>query len=204
MFSGLIETKTKILAIEQEADGILLRLARPEQFDDLAIGDSVASNGCCLTIVALDEQSMSFQAGEETLAKTTLGQLQVGSLVNSERALALGDRLGGHLVSGHVDGVGRLSSRRDHDDWSDMVFECPEKMLRQMAPKASITVQGVSLTLVDVTDTGFSVALIPHTLAETTLGELQLGDSVNLETDILAKYVEQQLKGVITALPSQN
>lgn len=194
MFSGLIEAKTPIERIEPEPGGIRIRVTRPAQFDDLSLGDSIATSGCCLTIVDLDATSMSFQAGEETLSKTKLGRLVASDPVNCERSLALGDRLGGHLVTGHVDGLGRLRTRSDQAEWADMVFEAPSALIRQMASKGSITVDGVSLTLVDVTDETFSVALIPHTLQHTTLGELQPGDVVNLETDLLAKYVQQQLR----------
>jgi riboflavin synthase len=137
---------------------------------------------------------MTFQAGEETLSRTTLGGITVGSLVNCERAMRLGDRLGGHLVSGHIDAVGEVTRRTDDADWSKIFFSAPPQLMRQMVSKGSIAVDGVSLTLVDVTDTEFSVALIPHTLAVTTLGTLRVGDRVNLETDLLAKYVQRQLE----------
>lgn len=195
MFSGLVETQTEVIELIKEADGVRLRLARPNSFDDVQLGDSIATNGCCLTVVAFDEQSMDFQAGEETLSKTTLGQLSKGSSVNCERSLALGDRLGGHLVTGHVDGQGKLASRKESGEWCNMVFKADLRLLRQMANKGSIAVDGVSLTLVEVTDETFSVALIPHTLQATTLGALAEGDAVNLETDLLAKYVERQLAG---------
>lgn len=196
MFSGLVEAKTAVAGVIAEEGGIRLVLDRPGDYADIALGDSVAVSGCCLTVVEANAHSLHFQAGRETLAKTTLGSLQVGGFVNCERSLALGDRLGGHLVTGHVDGVGRLSQRVDLAEWSDMTFSCPAWMSRQMVPKGSITVAGVSLTLVTAAETSFSVALIPHTLQETTLGDLQAGDSVNLETDLLAKYVQRQLGGL--------
>tara|TARA_R110002095_G_scaffold106861_1_gene93692 strand:+ start:309 stop:920 length:612 start_codon:yes stop_codon:yes gene_type:complete len=194
MFSGLIEAKPTVLRIVPETAGIRLVLQRPESFEDLSMGASIAVQGCCLTIVAFSSTEMEFQAGEETLSKTTLRHFQPGDEVNCERALALGGRLGGHLVTGHVDGTGKLRSRSDEAEWSDMVFESPPELLRQMASKASITVDGVSLTLVDVTAETFSVALIPHTLQETSLGNLACGSRVNLETDLLAKYVQRQLQ----------
>ncbi len=201
MFAGLIEAKARIAGIERESGGIRLTVTRPACFDDIAIGDSISIDGCCLTIVAIDDRSMAFQAGEETLSKTNLGGLSEGGDVNCERALAMGQRIGGHLVSGHIDGMGALEKRVDNSDWSDMVFSAPKELTVQMANKGSIAVSGVSLTLVEVTTNGFSVALIPHTLRETTLGSLQVGDSVNLETDMLAKYVQQQLvsQGLVTA-----
>jgi riboflavin synthase len=137
---------------------------------------------------------MSFQAGEETLSKTTLGRLRPGARVNLERSLALGDRLGGHLVTGHIDGIGVLATREDQADWARLTLEAPFSLLRQMANKGSIAVDGVSLTLVTVTDSTFSVALIPHTLQHTTLGSLAEQEAVNLETDLLAKYVQRQLE----------
>ncbi len=193
MFSGLVETKAKVLDRIEEGEGIRLILSRPSQFDDVAIGDSIATNGCCLTVIELADNFMAFQAGSETLSKTTLGTLQSGSFVNCERSLKLGDRIGGHLVTGHVDGHGIVDRREDSADWSDFHFKASTSLLVQMASKGSITVDGVSLTIVDVTDRIFSVALIPHTLQCTTLGDLAVGDQVNLETDLLAKYVQQQL-----------
>ncbi len=194
MFSGLVEAKVPLAGMEQETGGVRLVLGRPPTFDDIAIGDSIATQGCCLTVVALDSKTLSFQAGKETLSRTTLGNLRPGDEVNCERSLALGDRLGGHLVTGHVDGVGTLASRTDEADWSEMVFAAPSGLLRQMASKGSITIDGVSLTVVEVNDRTFSVALIPHTLGHTTLGQLRPGDAVNLETDLLAKYVQRQLE----------
>ncbi len=194
MFSGLVEAQTPILAITPEEGGIRLKIARPASFDDVVVGDSIAVQGCCLTVVELSLDAFSFQAGRETLAKTSLGRRSCSDLVNIERSLSLGDRIGGHLVTGHVDGQGELVSRSDEADWSTMVFRAPPSLMKQMASKGSITVDGVSLTLVDVNDESFSVALIPHTLAETTLGSLQERDAVNLETDLLAKYVQRQLE----------
>lgn len=194
MFSGLVETKTAVIRVVNEQGGIRLIIERPETFEDISLGDSIAIQGCCLTVVSFDEKSLSFQAGAETLSKTTLGKLTVGSLVNVERSLQLGDRIGGHLVTGHVDGVGKVVERQNNADWSDLVIEAARPLMAQMANKASITVDGVSLTLVQVTDSTFSVALIPHTLQVTTLGQLKAGDPVNLETDLLAKYVARQLQ----------
>lgn len=194
MFSGLVEAKIEVLAIEREPGGVRLRLARPAEYSQLEMGESIAIQGCCLTVVDFDDTSVSFQAGEETLSRTTLGNLKPGSAVNSERSLQLGDRIGGHLVTGHVDGLGAVKSRTDDAEWSNIVFSSPPGLTRQMASKGSITVDGVSLTLVDVTEDTFSVALIPHTLSHTTLGELKAGSPVNLETDLLAKYVQRQLE----------
>ena len=194
MFSGLVEAKSPVLAITPEEGGLRLKLARPASFDDVAVGDSIAVQGCCLTVVELSPDGFSFQAGRETLAKTSLGLRRVGTFLNVERSLSLGDRLGGHLVTGHVDGQGELVSRADEAEWSTMVFRAPPSLMKHMASKGSICVDGVSLTLVDVDNESFSVALIPHTLAHTTLGDLQERDTVNLETDLLAKYVQRQLE----------
>jgi riboflavin synthase len=157
------------------------------------IGDSIAINGCCLTIVRLDGPLATFQAGEETLSRTNLGRLKEGSQVNLERALAVGDRLGGHYVTGHIDALATLTERKDDGPWAFLHFEVPSCYQQHLASKGSVAVDGVSLTVVTVKDQTFSVALIPHTLSVTTLGSLQVGDQVNLETDLLAKYVERML-----------
>jgi riboflavin synthase len=196
MFSGLVESKARLIAIETEAGGVRIHLERPSSFTDVKLGDSICIQGCCLTVVGVDDSRMAFQAGQETLSRTTFGSFEVGRFVNLERSLRLGDRLGGHWVTGHVDGMGQVVERRNLAEWSDIVFEAPEPLMLQMASKGSICVDGVSLTLVDVNSKTFSVALIPHTLAETTLGELVTGDRVNLETDILAKYVQRQVQSV--------
>lgn len=194
MFSGLVEATPRIAALLEEPGGLRLVLERPGAYTDVQLGDSIAIQGCCLTVVELTEKSLSFQAGRETLSRTSLGGKKAGDKVNCERSLKLGDRLGGHLVTGHIDGQGKLVSRDDEAEWSTMVFSAPASLLRQMASKGSIAIEGVSLTLVDVTNETFSVALIPHTLAHTTLGSLKAGDTVNLETDLLAKYVQRQLE----------
>jgi len=175
--------------------GVRLVIESEETARGVKIGDSIAVNGCCLTVVEVDPQrhTFGFDAGAETLSRTNLGRLQQGSEVNLERSLKIGDELGGHFVTGHIDGLGYLDQRIDEKDWSTFWFRMPARLAHQLASKGSIAVDGVSLTLVDVEDERFSVALIPHTLAITTLGKLQPGDPVNLETDVLAKYVERQL-----------
>ena len=193
MFTGIVETFATLLQMQPEPPGCRLVIEAGVCAENAQIGQSIAVNGCCLTVVEIDGQNLSFQAGPETLARTNLGKLTAGSKVNLERAMQLSDRLDGHLVTGHVDGLGTLAERKDEKDWSTFRFNAPGTLLRQMASKGSIAVDGVSLTLVDVTDTQFSVALIPHTLAITTLGKLQPGDAVNLETDMLAKYVARLL-----------
>jgi len=199
MFTGLVETMGHVHTLDLRTAGVRLVIDAPAIAEDIQIGDSIANNGCCLTVVQLDETLLGFDAGPETLARTNLGQKQVGDTINLERSVCLGDRLGGHLVTGHVDGLGELVKREDEQDWSTFWFKTAANLTRQMASKGSITVDGISLTLVDVTDGQFSVALIPHTLEVTTLGKLQVGDQVNLETDLLAKYVERQMTAISDA-----
>lgn len=204
MFTGIVERLGIINSVEPNDGGFKIRIDIGQAFDDVAIGDSISVSGCCLTVVGIYDNVLAFDAGQETWSRTTMRNLVAGSHVNIERALKVGDRLGGHYVTGHVDGVGTLFSRSDDEQWSDFVFEASEKLMRQMVSKGSITVDGVSLTVVEVSDDKFSVALIPHTLAETTLGDLQEGGTVNLETDILAKYVERQIQsgeGTIAKTP---
>jgi riboflavin synthase len=199
MFTGIVETLGTVRSAIKDGAGTLLRIEEPAIATDLPVGASVAINGVCLTVVVGDERSFSFQAGPETLKLTNLGELQAGMKVNLERSLRLGDRLGGHIVQGHVDGVGRIARRLPEGEWETVWFNCPPELSRQMIRKGSITIDGISLTLVDVEPGRFSVALIPHTLAITTLGFKQPGDTVNLETDLFAKYVFKCLEQM--ALP---
>lgn len=191
MFSGIVEAMGTVAQIVQEPPGCRLVIHQPIIASQSKVADSISVNGCCLTVVAADAETLAFQAGPETLSRTNLGDLRVGNCVNLERALAVGDRLGGHFVTGHIDATGVLLERRNHGDWSDCWFQVPKRLARQMAPKGSIAVDGVSLTIVDSEPERFSVALIPYTLAVTTLGKLCVGERVNLETDLLAKYVER-------------
>ncbi len=193
MFSGIVEARGVVADIVSEPPGCRLVIREPKIVAETAVADSISVNGCCLTVVEVDRkaETMAFQAGPETLARTNLGDLKPGGVVNLERSLAVGDRLGGHFVSGHIDDVGTLAERRDHGDWSFFWFQIPRRLSLQMAPKGSIAVDGVSLTIVDSEAERFSVALIPYTLAVTTLGPLEVGGKVNLETDVLAKYVQR-------------
>jgi riboflavin synthase len=161
--------------------------------ESLEPGESVAVNGCCLTVVAAAGGRFEVQAGPETLARTNLGGRRPGDCVNLERALRVGDRLGGHFVQGHVDTTATLHERRREGEWEFLAFAIDPAWTPLLVPKGSIAVDGVSLTLVEVTPEGFSVMLIPHTLAVTTLGLIQPGDRVNIETDILAKHVQKLL-----------
>ena len=195
MFTGIIESLGEVLAVETREPGRRLTIQAGNLAQGVAIGDSVAVSGCCLTVVAANGRQLEFDAGPETLSRTILGRLTAGDAVNLERAVRVGDRLGGHFVSGHVDAVGTVLKREDAADWSRFWFQMPQALRTQMASKGSVAVDGVSLTLVDVEPECFSVQLIPHTLAVTTLGMLRPGDAVNLETDILAKYAEAALQG---------
>jgi riboflavin synthase len=194
MFSGIVEARGTVAELRSEPPGCRLIVREPKIAEAAKVADSISVNGCCLTVIETSGPTFAFQAGPETLARTNIGDLKPGSFVNLERALAVGDRLGGHFVTGHIDGVGTLQSREDHGDWSFFWFELPRRLSRQMASKGSVAVDGVSLTIVDSGPDRFSVALIPYTLAVTTLGPLQAGEKVNLETDVLAKYVERLIE----------
>jgi riboflavin synthase len=189
MFSGIVEALGTVVELRSEPPGCLLVVSEPKIAAETQVADSISVNGCCLTVIERQGDTFGFQAGPETLARTNLGQLKPGSRVNLERALAVGQRMGGHFVSGHIDGAGSLLSRDDCGQWSTFWISVPRALAAQMAGKGSIAVDGVSLTIVESEPDRFSIALIPYTLAVTTLGLLQPGDKVNLETDILAKYV---------------
>jgi len=195
LFTGLVEEKGSVVSIDPINNGnaIKVTIAANVVHTDAAIGDSIAINGCCLTVVEIDGNQLSFEAGTETLSRTNLGDLQPSSPVNLERALAVGQRMGGHYVSGHIDTLATVDERNEDGDWAEFWFRLPAEWTRQMANKGSVAIDGISLTLVEVQTERFSVALIPHTLAATTLGDRNCGDSVNIETDLLAKYVQQQL-----------
>jgi len=194
MFTGLVQSLATVKDIIPEGPGVRLVISDSMIALRSAVGDSIAISGCCLTVVSVDDESLTFEAGPETLVRTTLGDLSPGDRVNLETSLKMGDELGGHLVTGHIDAVGTIDARQDDAEWSTFWVRVPDDLMRQMASKGSVAVDGVSLTLVDVEDQRFSVALIPHTLHVTTLGSRQVGDRVNLETDVLAKYVQRQLE----------
>jgi riboflavin synthase len=196
MFTGLVEETGTVTAIESVGDSVRLTVRGPVVTADATHGASIAVNGCCLTVMAQDGDTFSADVMAESLAKTSLGDLAVGDAVNLERAMAAGARMGGHVVQGHVDGTGTLLDRTPSEHWEVLRFAVPTELARYLVPKGSITVDGVSLTVVDVEDEPepwFSVSLIPTTLADTTLGATRPGDRVNLEVDILAKYVERLL-----------
>lgn len=198
MFTGLVENLGTVRSLADEGDAKRIVVEVPPSFLENAppskrLGDSIATNGCCLTVIAADGVLWSFQAGHETLAKTNLGRLCAGDAVNLERAMPADGRFGGHIVQGHVDGVGRVAAIDARTDFADYTFEVPASLAAQMVEKGSVAVDGISLTLVRVTATSFQVMLIPHTLAVTTLGRRKVGDEVNIETDVLAKYVAKML-----------
>jgi riboflavin synthase len=195
MFTGIVRELGRVASIEGGAGGVRLELDAPGTAPAVGLGDSVAVNGCCLTVVATDGGRLAFDAVPETLARTTLGRLQPGDAVNVEPALRAGDALGGHFVQGHVDGVGRVRSAEPEGEGLRVLVEAPPEILRYCVEKGSITVEGVSLTVAELGDGAFAVALIPHTLAETTLSGLAPGREVNLEVDVLAKYAERLLGG---------
>jgi len=187
MFTGLVEQVGTIDYLERRDDGLSVRIACT--LDPYTLGESIAVNGTCLTVKSFSEGQFEADASLETLAKTNLGDLSEGDRVHLERALALGDRLGGHLVTGHVDGVGSLIARASEGDYLRTTFEAPKRLAPFLAPKGSITINGVSLTVNTVSGVRFDVMLVPYTLDETTFGEMANGSRVNLEVDILAKYV---------------
>lgn len=195
MFTGIIEELGEVRRIVPLTDGAELCLAASWS-GNLALGESVAVNGTCLTVIQRDGETFNVQAGFETLRRTNLGQLRPGDRVNLERALRVGDRLGGHFVSGHVDTTATISRRERRGEFEWIEFRLAAEWTRQMVPKGSIAVDGISLTLVDILADGFTVMLIPHTLAVTTLGLKRVGDTVNIETDLLAKYVQKQVSGL--------
>ncbi len=197
MFTGLVEAVGSVVTIDQQDHGVLLAIDQT-CLSEARIGDSIAINGCCLTVTSVQSSVATFEAGEETLRRTNLGTLRPGSPVNLERSLQVGDRMGGHFVTGHVDCVGRISARHDDGEWCTMWFDVPDRWITQIVSKGSIAVDGISLTVVDVAEVKFSVALIPHTLENTTLGDRTIGENVNLETDVLAKYVARAVQAAAT------
>lgn len=194
MFTGIIQALGTVEAIESRADGARLRILCPElQPRQWQAGDSVAVAGCCLTALELDDRGFSADLSGETLKRTSLGRLEAGSRVNLEPALAVGDRLGGHLVSGHVDGLAELVALTPLGDNYRLRFRVPNPLARYIAEKGSVTLDGVSLTVNDVEGREFEVNLIPHTWQVTSLGALAVGHEVNLEVDLVARYMERLL-----------
>ena len=194
MFTGIIEGVGRVAAREERGGDMRFAFdVGSLPFDNVALGESIAVSGVCLTVIAFDAGSFHADASIETLTLTTLGTLPLGAAINLERAMLPTDRLGGHLVSGHVDGMGRVLSVHDDGRAQRWRFSAPAALLRYVAKKGSICVDGVSLTVNDVDAEGFDVALIPHTVAHTAFAESRVGDAVNLEIDLVARYVERLL-----------
>lgn len=193
MFTGIIETMGELIAIEREGEITHLTVRAPSVAEGLAIGDSVANNGVCLTVTSAAHGVMNFDVIQETLDKTALGALQVGDSINLERAMAADGRFGGHIVQGHVDTTGEVRAFEKQGDDVRLHIQTAEEFAQLLVPKGSVTISGVSLTVVDVVKDGFDVALIPVTLRDTTLGAMKPGDPVNLEADVIGKYVQRYL-----------
>ncbi|QKW35243.1 riboflavin synthase [Actinomadura sp. NAK00032] len=193
MFTGIVEELGEIVAMDPQGDSVTLAIRGPLVTEDAVHGASIAVNGVCLTVVDVKDGVFTADAIKETLDKSSLGALEPGSKVNLERPVRLSDRLGGHLVQGHVDGVGAIISREPGERWDVVTVSLPADLSRYLVNKGSITIDGISLTVVEAGTDRFSVALIPTTLALTTLGHKKPGDPVNLEVDVVAKYVERML-----------
>ncbi len=193
MFTGIVEELGTVVGLEDQGDAIRLTVNGPLVTSDAGGGDSISVNGCCLTVVTRADGSFTADVMRETLAKTSLGAFQTGTRVNLERAVTPTTRLGGHIVQGHVDGTGTVVSRTPSEHWEVVEISVPADLERYLVAKGSITVDGISLTVVEVGPESFTVSLIPETLARTTLGFKQPGDVVNLEVDVIAKYVEKMV-----------
>lgn len=192
MFTGLVETVGTVLSVEERGAARALKIGVEEGFlTDAEIGESISVGGCCLTVTEFDATSFAVEAIEETMRRTTLGEKTVGSRVNLERALKANARLGGHIVQGHIDGVGACTASRNEGEGRWITFEPPFDLMKYVVEKGSICIDGVSLTVANVAYSKFSVALIPHTRSVTTAGEWEPGANVNLEVDLIAKYVER-------------
>jgi riboflavin synthase len=191
MFTGIVRELGRVARVEGGANGVRLLVDAPATAGQAAIGDSIAVSGVCLTVTAAENGTLAFDAVPETLRRSSLATLAAGDAVNLEPALKAGEPLGGHYVQGHVDGVGHVRSVAAEGDGKRMWIDAPPELLRYLVEKGSVAVEGVSLTVAELDDAGFAAALVPHTLAETTLGALAPEATVNLEVDVLAKYVER-------------
>ena len=194
MFTGLVQSLAQVRAVTPDGvGGARLSVVTPSVAASAVLGESIAVNGVCLTVVASDGEAVDFECGPETLLRTNLGRLGVGSHANLERALRMGDPLGGHFVSGHVDCVGTIAAVEPNGEWVTITFAVPKEFDELLVHKGSVAIDGISLTLVTVAPGAISVMLIPHTLAHTTLGSKAVGDEVNVEFDLLAKHVQKLL-----------
>ncbi|MDC7119022.1 riboflavin synthase subunit alpha [Corynebacterium sp. HMSC063G05] len=194
MFTGIVEELGEIREIHREADSITLTIRATTVLDDVHHGDSIAVNGVCLTVVEFGDDFFTADLMQETLDRSSLGQVEVGSKVNLERATAVGQRLGGHIVQGHVDGTGEVISRTPGERWEVVRISLPEHLSKYVVEKGSIAVDGTSLTVSAVGEGFFEVSLIPTTLTDSVIGSTAVGTKVNLEVDVLAKYVEKMLE----------
>lgn len=194
MFTGLVEEKGKVIALEELGDSIRMQIEAPVVTADAQLGDSISVNGVCLTVAELGDATFIADIMQESLNRSALGELAPQSTVNLERALLPTTRLGGHVVQGHVDGTAKLISRTPSDHWDILRFELPADLARYVVEKGSIAISGTSLTVSAIGETWFEVSLIPVTLRDTILGDLADGDLVNLEVDVLAKYVEKMVR----------
>jgi riboflavin synthase len=192
MFTGIIQDTGHVSVIDRHGDWVIT-ISAPKLISDLSIGASVACSGVCLTVVNIFDSTFVVQASQETLSKTTLGGWQIGTKVNLERALKLGDEFGGHIVSGHIDGVAMVVSREEVGDSMKLVIEVPQPFACYLASKGSVALDGISLTVNEVRDAQFSVNIIPHTRYVTTIGACDAGDHLNFEADLIARYVERML-----------
>ena len=201
MFSGIVEEMGAVQSMEKGLAGARFSILASVILDDLHVGDSVSVSGACLTVTNIEENGFLVDVSTETLNCTLLGKITVGTPVNLERAVKLNARMGGHLVTGHVDGIGTLRAREQDGNATYLTVEAPEDIIRYCVTKGSITMDGISLTINGVTDCSFAVAIIPHTAKVTTMGLKQIGDSVNLESDLIGKYVERLLQANGTLSP---
>ena len=201
MFTGIVEAVGTVVAADRAGEILRLVVEAPAIAAEARVGDSIAVRGACLTVTRAADGWLCFEAVAETCLRTALGELGPGGRVNLERALRADARLDGHVVQGHVDGVGRVRELRREGDDVRLFVECPAEVAEHLVPKGSVAVDGVSLTVVGAGPAGFDVALVPHTLAATTLGALRPGDRVNLEADVLAKYVRRSVERILGAAP---
>lgn len=203
MFTGIIEEVGSVASIRKGAHSCVLTVNASRVLEDVHLGDSIATNGVCLTVTSFTSHSFSADVMHETLNRSSLGSLHIGSPVNLERAMLAGGRFGGHIVSGHIDGVGTISSMKEDDNAVWYTVEAPSNILRYIIEKGSITLDGISLTVAKVANSNFSVSIIPHTRAQTNLASKKVGDVLNLENDLVGKYVERLMLQPIAASQEQ-
>ena len=203
MFTGIIEEVGSVASIRKGAHSCVLTVNASRVLEDVHLGDSIATNGVCLTVTSFTSHSFSADVMHETLNRSSLGSLHIESPVNLERAMLAGGRFGGHIVSGHIDGVGTISSIKEDDNAVWYTVEAPSSILRYIIEKGSITLDGISLTVAKVTNSNFSVSIIPHTRAQTNLASKKVGDVLNLENDLVGKYVERLMLQPIAASQEQ-